>query len=191
MESELIQAINSITESVNALAQPRCIDWLAVILSFFSVVLSVAAIWFAVQVPKKIADRQDKIALFEKRYECFQIFQKCFILYKYSIGEESIEKITKQCYHILEIQKVEELNNHHFQRKIEQIEYILHQMVFLFPTIQDQDVSDLYESLSAYLYAIMTHKKFEESKQAYIDSMIKFGKYVDEIWDSMTISNIK
>lgn len=191
MESELIQAINSITESVNALAQPRCIDWLAVILSFFSVVLSVAAIWFAVQVPKKIADRQDKIALFEKRYECFQIFQKCFILYKYSIGEESIEKITKQCYHILEIQKVEELNNHHFQRKIEQIEYILHQIVFLFPTIQDQDVSDLYESLSAYLYAIMTHKKFEESKQAYIDSMIKFGKYVDEIWDSMTISNIK
>lgn len=191
MESELVQAINSITESINALAQPRFIDWLAVILSFFSVVLSGTAIWFAVRVPKKIADRQDKIALFEKRYECFQIFQKCFILYKYSIGEESIEKITKQCYHILEIQKVEELNNHHFQRKIEQIEYILHQMVFLFPIIQDQDVSDLYQSLSAYLYAIMTNKKIEESKQAYIDSMIKFGKYVDEIWDSMTISNIK
>lgn len=71
MESELVQAINSITESINALAQPRFIDWLAVILSFFSVVLSGTAIWFAVQVPKKIADRQDKISLFEKRYHAY------------------------------------------------------------------------------------------------------------------------
>jgi len=64
MESELVQAINSITESINALAQPRFIDWLAVILSGL-------AIWFAVQVPKKVADRQDKIALFEKRYNFY------------------------------------------------------------------------------------------------------------------------
>lgn len=77
MESELVQAINSITERINALAQPRFIDWLAVILSFFSVVLSGTAIWFAVQVPKKIADRQDKIALFEKRYHLYYLFMKC------------------------------------------------------------------------------------------------------------------
>lgn len=71
MESELTQAIGSITESINALAQPRFIDWLAVILSFFSIIISGVAIWFAVRVPKKIADRQDKIALFEKRHDAY------------------------------------------------------------------------------------------------------------------------
>lgn len=68
MESELLQAIDSIVNSIDALAQPRFIDWLTVILSAFSIAISGAAIWFAVQVPKKIANRQDKIALFEKRY---------------------------------------------------------------------------------------------------------------------------
>ena len=52
--------------------------WVGVVISAFGVVASVVAIWYAIQVPKKIADRQDKIALFEKRYECFQFFQNVF-----------------------------------------------------------------------------------------------------------------
>lgn len=70
MESELLQAIDSIVNSIDALAQPRFIDWLAVILSAFSIAISGAAIWFAVQVPKKIAIQQNKIALFAKRLQC-------------------------------------------------------------------------------------------------------------------------
>lgn len=76
MESELLQAIDNIAKNIDALAQPRFIDWLAVVLSFFSVVLSAVAIWFAVQIPQKIADRQDKIALFEKRYQMFSLTSK-------------------------------------------------------------------------------------------------------------------
>lgn len=72
MESELFQAIDNIANNIDALAQPRFIDWLAVALSFFSIIISGIAIWFAVQVPKKIADRQDKIALFEKRMQCLK-----------------------------------------------------------------------------------------------------------------------
>ena len=71
MESELLQAINNIVNSIDALAQPRFIDWLAVVFSFLSIAISGVAIWFAVQVPKKIADKQDKIALFEKRYRAY------------------------------------------------------------------------------------------------------------------------
>lgn len=75
MESEVLQALDSIANSIDALAQPRFIDWLAVVFSFLSIAISGIAIWFAVQVPKKIAYRQDKIGLFEKRYECYVVIQ--------------------------------------------------------------------------------------------------------------------
>lgn len=64
-------------------------------------------------------------------------------------------------------------------------------MFFLFPAIQEEDISELYQSLSAYLRAISTQEHLDEKKQNYIETMVKFGKYIDEIWDSVTISNIK
>lgn len=68
MESELIQALSAIKDGIDAAAQPRFIDWFAITMSFVSVVVTGMAIWYAVQVPKKIAKQQNKIALFEKRY---------------------------------------------------------------------------------------------------------------------------
>lgn len=50
-------------------AVSACAAWVGVIASF-------VAIWFAIRVPKKIADRQDKIALFEKRYQVYNLFNK-------------------------------------------------------------------------------------------------------------------
>ncbi len=43
--------------------------------SVVGVVVSGLAIYYAVQVPKKIADRQDKIALFDKRFVCYMTIQ--------------------------------------------------------------------------------------------------------------------
>lgn len=45
--------------------------WAGVLLSFIAIM---TAIW----TPKKIADRQDKIALFEKRMECYSTIQNIF-----------------------------------------------------------------------------------------------------------------
>ncbi len=54
-------------------------DWDAVsgCAAWAGVIASVVAIWYAIQVPKKIADRQDKIALFEKRYAIYRKFMQC------------------------------------------------------------------------------------------------------------------
>lgn len=41
------------------------------------VFMSFVAIMVAIQIPKKIADRQDKIALFEKRLEIYNILSSC------------------------------------------------------------------------------------------------------------------
>ena len=51
-------------------------DWCGVITSILSACISGLAIYFAIQVPKQIAARQDKIALFEKRFACYMAVQQ-------------------------------------------------------------------------------------------------------------------
>lgn len=51
-------------------AVSACAAWAGAVMSFFAVMV---AVW----IPKKIADRQDKIALFEKRFEVYDKLQKC------------------------------------------------------------------------------------------------------------------
>lgn len=53
------------------------------------VLASFIAIWFAIRVPKKIAEEQNKIALFEKRYEFYYVLLKCKTL---SNGLQNLKK---------------------------------------------------------------------------------------------------
>lgn len=71
MESDVIQALQTIANNIQAASQPGWVEYVSIGISFFSVLLSVLAIIFAVRVPKIIADRQDKISLFEKRYYAY------------------------------------------------------------------------------------------------------------------------
>lgn len=65
MNAELIEAIRELGET-----SP---------LDILSVVASLAAVWAAIQVPKKIATKQDAIALFEKRFDCYTTIQNLLI----------------------------------------------------------------------------------------------------------------
>lgn len=53
-------------------------DWVAIdaVGGLASAVISGVAIWFAVFVPKRIAQEQNKIALFEKRFSSYSVFLK-------------------------------------------------------------------------------------------------------------------
>lgn len=51
-------------------------EWAGVIVAFSSVVASFLAIWYAIRVPQKIAEQQNKIELFEKRYEIYMSISK-------------------------------------------------------------------------------------------------------------------
>lgn len=62
MNSELIEAIRELGET-----SP---------LDILSVAASLGAVWAAIWVPKKIAKKQDAIALFEKRFDCYNTIQK-------------------------------------------------------------------------------------------------------------------
>lgn len=166
-------------------------DAISALAAWVGVIASFIAIWYAIQVPKKIADRQDKIALFEKRYESFQLFQRCFALYKVSIKEVPKEKIEFYCLQILQIKKFDDLDERYLIDKITQFELLIHQMTFLFPDIQEEDTSNLYISLYSYLSDVVFQNDIENSKQDYIKSMENFLVYTDRIWDSLQILNKK
>ena len=189
MESELVQEIHNIANSIDALAQPRFIDWLAVIFSFVSIAISGVAIWFAVQVPKKIADKQDKIALFEKRYECFQLFEKCYILYRQIKDKDyTLEELRRKSRYILGKLNWEDITREVAIKQIEQYEYILHQMDFLFPEIDENDTCQLYITLQAFLVSVIEDEGIDESKKKYIESMQNFyEKHSNTIFDSLRI----
>lgn len=73
MEGEIVQILKSILESVQSSTFSECLDIL-------SVGFSGIAILVAVIVPKQIAMHQNKIALFEKRYECYIAIQKMLVI---------------------------------------------------------------------------------------------------------------
>lgn len=53
--------------------------WFGVGVSIISVGASLAAVWAAIQVPKEIATKQDAIALFEKRFDCYTTIQNLLV----------------------------------------------------------------------------------------------------------------
>lgn len=182
MESELIQAIDSITESINALAKPRFIDWLAVILSGL-------AIWFAIRVPKKIADRQDKIALFDKRYDCFQFFQCCVYLYFCVANEHTLEELKFYLQFMLKKQQIGDIDEKTLDKQLARYEYVLHQMQFLFPGIEEKHTERLYKALAQLLVSVTKNENIEEMERNFAEEMGTFiKKYGYTIFDAMTIS---
>lgn len=162
--------------------------WTGILVSVVGVVASFLAVWYAIQVPQKIADRQDKIALFEKRYVCFQLFEQCVMLLECSTGQKKDINVTDQCCYMLGVQKIEDLSHFDLEKKLGQYEHTLHEMEFLFLGIEEKDAAELFNSLSLYIRTIANHQDIEESKQRYIKAMLKFGKYVNEIWDTLDLS---
>lgn len=151
MESELIQALAAIKDSIDAAAQPRTIDWLAIGMSFISIVVSCAAIWVAVHIPGKIADRQDQIELFEKRYAFYNCLIKCDTFRAAVENSHDIEEI-KLCFLLVFGEKqIFEGNQKILEREkimyLHQAKNILRQGMFLFDFETEKWVRPLIKTL--------------------------------------------
>lgn len=59
--------MEELIKAVQELGKPGCLDYIQLVATVISVIISALAVYYAVKVPKKIADEQNKIALFEKR----------------------------------------------------------------------------------------------------------------------------
>lgn len=58
-------------------AVSACAAWTSVLVSIAAVVASIVAIVYAIKVPQEIAARQDKVALFEKRFALCDCLERC------------------------------------------------------------------------------------------------------------------
>lgn len=76
MVSEMKQTLEMIAEAIEKSSQPGWLEYLAIGISLISVVVSGVAIIFAV----RVADKQNKITLFEKRYELYMRYMEYYAL---------------------------------------------------------------------------------------------------------------
>jgi hypothetical protein len=160
-----------------------CASWASVIVAGF-------AIYYAILVPQKIAQEQNKIALFEKRYEVFQLFERCFSFAKAIEKSETTESMRKDCMILFDELKYEELDFKVVMKKVYSCEHTLHQMEFLFPNVLENDVHELYSSLWKVLMAIIGDENANECKKTYINTMNDFVcKYYKMIWNELALTN--
>ena len=163
-------------------------SWVGVIVSIVAVCVSALAIYYAIQVPKKIADRQDKIALFEKRYECFQFFEKCMILCSNAEKEETLDNLQRDCCAFIGEYILEDIDPRTVLSKVDNFEYVLHSMEFLFPGIEENDLQGLYVSLERFFVSVILGKSSKTHIDTFVHTMKEFQrKYGRLIWDYVAI----
>ena len=95
--------MEELIEVIQGLKQPGCIDYIQLGSAIVSVIASIIAVFVAIRVPKTIAENQNKIALFEKRYELFQFYRKCQSFLYAIKRDKTIEEIRNSCSTIFEI----------------------------------------------------------------------------------------
>lgn len=87
--------------------------WVSILVSVASVGASFVAVWAAIQVPKKIAEQQNKIALFEKRNEIYEIVFTCAPFSKQIANAKNWYDIQQNfyiafCYDVWDTSKIED-----------------------------------------------------------------------------------
>lgn len=163
-------------------------DAISACAAWAAVVVSGLAIYFAIQAPKKIAEEQNRIALFEKRYEVFQIFERCISFEKILQKSETVEDMRTACMVLFDGLKYEDLDYKVIANKVSMIELMIHQMEFLFPGISENDTYDLYSSLWDVVIAIIGNTNVEDCKDNYIKTLSDFTeKYHKTIWDELNL----
>lgn len=152
--------------------------WFGVVVSVVSAAASFFAIWFAV----RVADKQNKIALFEKRYELFVFVDRCKLFDSALKRNKDYKNIRHlfllDFFDVLQRSKAED--NDFFTEKIGSCFNRTRQTDFLF---KDSDIHVLMGTLSTIVYEIIyASLSIEEGseKTNELDSAIKeFTEFVN------------
>lgn len=167
-------------------------DAISAVATWAGVIASFVAIMVAIRIPKKIADRQDKIALFEKRFVCFEELQRHYSLLNAIQKEESIERI-KRCY----VSKYCGYAYMNFN-DIDHIQILtksctnLQQVSFLFKGIDDTYTKNLYNAFTELILSLAKvgtqESEIKQNVKLYTEAVIDFwGRYYNIMFDSVEL----
>lgn len=177
-------------------------DAVSAVAAWVGIFSSFIAIWFAIQVPKKIAEQQNKIALFEKRHDAYSSFLSLEVFAK-SLDREMFrdggkdpfgrvmplqEKVKLYCVHFAttlgyppRLQKGE-IDTESMTRSIMLVKEYEKNMKLLFFLVYSADdqaekmkqaLSDIFEPLLCFIAEVVTFK-FDERDVVHDENRQKF-----------------
>ena len=179
---------------IQELGELSWMDYVQLILTIITIIVSAVALIFAIRIPRKIAEEQNKIALFEKRYNIFQFYEKCVSFSNALKRSETLDEIKRSCDFSFEI-KCEQTDFNEMMLLLEKFEYTAHQLHFLFPGIIDEDANSLYLALYHFILQMVEVDKvvvrdISGAKNTYISEMENFKKkYEKIIFEQLELSN--
>ena len=152
--------MEELIEVIQGLKQPGCIDYIQLGSAIVSVIASIIAVFVAIRVLKTIAENQNKIALFEKRYELFQFYRKCQSFLYAIKRDKTIEEIRNSCSTIFEID-CKNTNIKGILILLSKFENASYQIHFLFPKIKEEDARKLYLALYYFILQIVKSEVYD------------------------------
>ena len=166
--------VDIISDAILSLGEPNIYDYLQIITSFISVIISTIAVIIAVKIPRKIAEKQDKIALFDKRFASYEVFLT-FEAFAYQIDKLSDIKNYKKQFMIIFYNNLDaEFNGIDALTILKSLSLKLQQLVFLFDNITNSEVSKMLESVCDFVIAIEKNKNVEECKNIFVNHVKVF-----------------
>ena len=146
-----------------------CAAWATVVASFI-------ATFYAIRVPKKIADEQNKISLFEKRFESFSAFQRYEAFANQLKDTTELNKYKKAFLTCFYESTAVSISIEDAMFRIKTLSTPLHQMIFLYDDIPVKEISDMFSCLLDLVAALQEDKNVDELKSKYINIVDEFMK---------------
>lgn len=192
METEEILA--AIQKAAETIATPNWAAILSVIISLLAVVVAGFVAWKQIEISKRQADisnKQNKIALFEKKYEVY-----CELFKVISIGGqiddskpfsrfESLHEI--EVIYGIDIAIDQGINDQlvSILTQVKLSEYIIRQSMFLFDYLTEADIDKLMECLmNCMIFIVKSRKEFINPKT---DDVRKFSSACKEFKESYLV----
>ena len=172
------EILAAIQDAANTIATPNCADKLSVLLSLLAIFVAGFVAWRQNEISRKqtdIADKQNKIALFERRFEIYRILLGCSVSVQTLKSIKEPEGILKYLFYLL-VENPEEGHKFQDMPKIYLINCssTLESANFFFPeeiACYFIDVSKKFNDLIKADVEIDGSEEYNKKKQAYFETI--------------------
>ena len=158
-------------------------SWVSTFVSMAAVAASIVALVYAIRVPKEIADRQDKIALFEKRSEIYAEIKKYYALIRCLTPDGDAEKNRIAESVILHLWGLKDFSPGEIEAFSYKSSLNLMQIPFLFPGVGEDDIIILAGTIHDLVsYYAQDSDKNDMCKKNYKKHVLSFYEKYDALF---------
>ena len=147
-----------------------------------ALITSIVAVIVAVVIPIIIAYKQNKIALFDKRFKSYDILNKYIGLANILKNNQCVDSCNDAVVVVFFNGESDSFRKNNAIIKLLEISTPLKYMPFLFKNISEDEVEYMIRSLGALASAILINEDVNKYKQLYINTVQKFSiNHLDKI----------